>query len=170
MDGGQPPPIRGRGAPPAQERNRRGRFFEVVEAISDIVGSEPIERSELPGDTGQNVTQGVVLFWHSRAAVSAGTYTLAFAVDAANQRLPFSFGLGDLPARDGGHAFDLARFDTVSTWIGVGGNDANPADLPCAWDRYLATTRVQRAQELVDALRQIGADVRLTIFQAPRTG
>jgi len=98
------------------------------------------------------------------AALSAGTYTLPFGVDAANQPLPFPFGVGDLSARDGCRQFDVTRFDTVSTWIGVGGNDANPADLPRAWDPYLGTTRVQRARAFVDALRQIGATVSLTIF------
>jgi poly(3-hydroxybutyrate) depolymerase len=138
---------------------------------------------ELPGDLGVPLTQRIVLLGHSRgaqlalrftefhpervravAALSAGTYTLPFAVDAANQPLPFPFGVGDLSARDGGHPFDVARFDTVSTWVGVGGADANPGDLPRAWDPYLGTTRVQRARAFVDALRQIGAPVSLTIF------
>jgi pimeloyl-ACP methyl ester carboxylesterase len=144
---------------------------------------------ELPSDTGLNLTQRVVLFGHSRgaqlalrftefhpervravAAVSAGTYTLPFASDAQNQPILFPFGVGDLATRDGGRPFDVTRFDTVSTWIGVGSNDANPSDLPRAWDPYLGTTRVQRAQAFVAALQQIGADVHLTVFPGATHG
>jgi hypothetical protein len=85
-------------------------------------------------------------------------------MDTNNRPLLFPFGVSDLAAHDGGYPFDVARFDSVSTWIGVGGDDANPADLPRAWDPFLGTTRVQRAQVFTDALRKIGADVHLTIF------
>jgi pimeloyl-ACP methyl ester carboxylesterase len=132
---------------------------------------------QLPRTIGLPIAQRVLLLGHSRgaqlalrytefhpervrgvAAIAAGTYTLPFNVDASNQPLTFPFGLGDTLA------LDVGRFDAVPTWIGVGGEDANPGDLPRAWDRYLGNTRVQRARTYAEALRQVGVTVRLTVF------
>lgn len=68
------------------------------------------------------------------AAVAAGTYTLPTSFDAADGLIPFPLGLADLAARDSGRAFNSEAFAAVPVWIGVGGDDVNPADLPRAWD------------------------------------
>src|SRR5712692_3126097 len=78
------------------------------------------------------------------AALSAGTYTLPL-VAGPQGGMSFPFGVKDL-AQYGGSAFDPARFDGVQFWVGVGGQDNNPADLPRQWDTYEGTTRLQRAQ------------------------
>src|SRR5579859_3324409 len=103
----------------------------------------------LSARTGYAVQPRVLLFGHSRgaqlalrfteihpeeiagvAAVSAGTYTLPFALDAqTGDALQFPFGVADLARTDGGQAFDSRSFESVPIWIGVGGADNNDADV-----------------------------------------
>jgi pimeloyl-ACP methyl ester carboxylesterase len=91
------------------------------------------------------------------ASLSAGTYTLP-ATSAG-----FPFGLRDL-ARYTGQIFDAARFHDVPFWVGVGADDTNPADLPHQWDRFLGSTRVERARSFQAALRAAGARATLVRF------
>ena len=134
--------------------------------------------------TGYAVQPKVLLFGHSRgaqlalrfseihpeqvagvAAVSAGTYTLPLTRDAVSGKvLDFPFGVADLARDDGGQPFDASQFDTLPVWIGVGGADANPADVPAAWTPYIGPDRVDRAQTFADTLRNQGGDVSLTVF------
>ncbi|HEX8967058.1 MAG TPA: alpha/beta fold hydrolase, partial [Chloroflexota bacterium] len=133
---------------------------------------------------GYPVQPRVLLFGHSRgaqlalrftevhpdqvggvAAVSAGTYTLPLASDAqTGQALPFPFGIADLAQTDGGQPFDLATFDAVPIWVGVGGLDNVSADVPHAWDAYIGVGRLNRAQKFTQALQSLGARVSLTVF------
>jgi len=135
--------------------------------------------------TGQNVQPRVLLFGHSRgaqlalrfteihpnqvlgvAAVSAGTYTLPVSTDArTGQALDYPYGIANLAQTDGGQTFNASGFQAVPMWIAVGGADTNTADVPAAWSPYIGTTRVQRAQRFTQALRSLGADVTLTVFQ-----
>ena len=52
----------------------------------------------------------------------------------------------------------------VQFWVGVGGQDTNPADLPHQWNAYEGTTRVQRAQAFEAAMQHIGATSVLRVF------
>jgi|SRR5579859_6203264 len=138
----------------------------------------------LSARTGYAVQPRVLLFGHSRgaqlalrfteihpeeiagvAAVSAGTYTLPFALDAqTGDALQFPFGVADLARTDGGQAFDSRSFESVPIWIGVGGADNNDADVPDAWDAYIGPDRLDRAQAFTQALQSLGANVALTVF------
>jgi pimeloyl-ACP methyl ester carboxylesterase len=96
------------------------------------------------------------------AALSAGTYTLPIA-DGPDGTLSFPFGVRDLD-QYAGHAFDVARFETVAIWVGVGGQDTNPNEVPRQWDNVEGSTRVQRAQAFEAAAEQLGANAVLRIF------
>jgi pimeloyl-ACP methyl ester carboxylesterase len=99
------------------------------------------------------------------AAVSAGTYTLPEATDAATgQALDYPYGIADLAQNDGGQPFNMAAFEAVPIWIGVGGADNNAADVPSAWTPYIGNTRVDRATHFTQALQSLGANVSLTVF------
>ena len=82
------------------------------------------------------------------AAFSAGTYTLP----DRSQREVLPFGTADMQAYLG-HPLDLDALRQVHFLVGVGLLDANPGDLPRAWDLYEGSTRVQRASAFVRALR-----------------
>jgi pimeloyl-ACP methyl ester carboxylesterase len=134
--------------------------------------------------TGVSVNPRVLLFGHSRgaqlalrfteihpeevagvAAASAGTYTLPVSRDVhTGHALQFPFGVSDLAATDGGQAFNRPTFESVPIWIGVGGADTNEADVPDAWDPYIGTDRLGRAQSFTQTLQNMGADVELTVF------
>ena len=158
---------------PAQVASEEPALIEWLSKYLDV----------LPSVLAQNLAPRVLLVGHSRgaqlalrfaefhpervrgvAALAAGTYTLPFSVDAADHPMRFPFGIADLPDLDGGGAFDSGLFATVPIWIGVGGNDANPTDLPRAWDPYLGATRVQRARAFATAMRQLNAPVSVTEF------
>ena len=134
--------------------------------------------------TGSNVNPRVLVFGHSRgaqlalrfteihpelvvgvAAASAGTYTLPVSRDVhSGLALHFPFGVSDLAATDGGQAFNPHSFESVPIWIGVGGADTNEADVPDAWDPYIGTDRLNRAQTFTQTLQNMGANVALTVF------
>jgi pimeloyl-ACP methyl ester carboxylesterase len=146
--------------------------------------------SHLADHTGVEVEPKVMLFGHSRgaqlalrfteehpeqvaavAAVSAGTYTLPLMNDArSGAELDFPFGVADLAREDGGLPFDSQEFLDVPVWIGVGGNDTNPGDVPHAWDAYIGNNRLQRARAFTQALQQLGANVSLTVFPGAAHG
>ena len=100
------------------------------------------------------------------AALSAGTYTLPETI-GPDGNLTFPFGVQDLDQYTG-RDFDVARFDSVAIWVGVGAQDTNPNDLPRQWDRIEGSTRVQRAQAFEAAAQQLGADAVLRIFSNAR--
>jgi pimeloyl-ACP methyl ester carboxylesterase len=105
----------------------------------------------------------------TRAAVviSAGSYTLPTASDAQGQALPFPFGTADL-GRRAGRAIAPKALGAVPFWVAVGGNDANPDDVPRQWDATEGTTRLQRAGSFVRSLTDAGVTANLTVF--PNTG
>jgi pimeloyl-ACP methyl ester carboxylesterase len=94
------------------------------------------------------------------AALSAGTYTLP-------EDFQFPYGVQDLD-RYSGQPFDADRFDHVAFWVGVGGLDTNPNDLPRQWDGIEGSTRVQRAQTFEAAVEQQGAKAELQVFNNTR--
>jgi pimeloyl-ACP methyl ester carboxylesterase len=146
----------------------------LIRAIADYL-------DQLPALTGMPMRRQVLILGHSRgaqlahrfaefrpekvlavAALSAGTYTLP-QTSAPHAVLSFPFGVKDL-AQYTGHAFDPARFSGIRFWIGVGGLDNNPSDLPRQWDNVEGTNRVQRAQAFETAMVQLGAHSILRVF------
>jgi pimeloyl-ACP methyl ester carboxylesterase len=93
------------------------------------------------------------------AAFSAGTYTLP----DRSQREILPFGTADMQAYLG-HPLDLDALRQVHFLVGVGLLDANPSDLPRAWDPYEGSTRVQRASAFVGALQANGIPAQLHVF------
>jgi pimeloyl-ACP methyl ester carboxylesterase len=131
----------------------------------------------IPQQSGWQVRPEVLLLGHSRgaqlahrfaefrpdrvlgvAALSAGTYTLP------SSGMTFPFGLTDLARYNAGQGFDASRFDDVPFWVGVGGEDTNPADLPRQWDRLEGSTRLQRAQVFESALHALNVHAQLRVF------
>jgi pimeloyl-ACP methyl ester carboxylesterase len=142
----------------------------LIRALLDYV-------DRIPERSGLQVRPEVLLLGHSRgaqlahrfaefrpdrvlavAALSAGTYTLP------GSAMGFPYGLKDLASYNAGHAFDASRFDDVSFWLGVGGDDNNPADLPHQWDGLEGSTRVQRAQAFGAALHDLNVHAQLRVF------
>jgi poly(3-hydroxybutyrate) depolymerase len=130
----------------------------------------------IPERTGWQIRPEVLLLGHSRgaqlahrfaefrpdrvlgvAALSAGTYTLP------GSGMGFPYGLNDLARYNAGQAFDASRFDDVPFWLGVGGDDTNPTDLPRQWG-FEGTTRVQRAQAFESALHKLRVHSLLRVF------
>jgi pimeloyl-ACP methyl ester carboxylesterase len=146
----------------------------LIRALADYL-------DQLPQLTGFQTRRQVLILGHSRgaqlahrfaefrpekvlavAALSAGTYTLPQS-SGPQGGLAFPYGVKDL-AQYAGHSFDASHFDLVQFWVGVGGQDTNPADLPRQWDSLEGTTRVQRAQAFEAAMQQLGANSVLRVF------
>src|SRR5216683_5417051 len=146
----------------------------LIRALADYL-------DQLPQLTGLQTRRLVLILGHSRgaqlahrfaefrpdkvlavAALSAGTYTLPLS-SGPQGSMSFPFGVKDL-AQYAGSAFDTTRFDGIQFWVGVGGLDTNPADLPRQWDTYEGTTRLQRAQAFEAAMQQMGASSVLRVF------
>jgi pimeloyl-ACP methyl ester carboxylesterase len=146
----------------------------LIRALADYL-------DQLPQLTGMPLRRLVLVLGHSRgaqlahrfaefrpdrvlavAALSAGTYTLPLTVGPQGS-MSFPFGLKDL-ALYTGRAFDARRFGAIPFWIGVGGLDTNPAEVPRQWDSFEGTTRLQRAQAFEAAMQQLGASSVLRVF------
>jgi pimeloyl-ACP methyl ester carboxylesterase len=155
---------------------------KVVSEDPRLIGALVDYIEQLPQITGFPIRRQVLLLGHSRgaqlahrfaefrpdkvlavAALSAGTYTLPLAAEAQGKGLSFPFGIKDLE-KYGGRAFDPIRFEGVQFWLGVGGDDTNPNDIPRQWDAYEGNTRVLRAQAFEKAARQLGATTILRVF------
>jgi pimeloyl-ACP methyl ester carboxylesterase len=146
----------------------------LIRALADYL-------DQLPQQIGTPTRRLVLVLGHSRgaqlahrfaefrpdkvlavAALSAGTYTLPLSA-GPHGGMSFPYGIKDL-AQYAGRGFDSTRFDGIQFWVGVGGQDTNPNDLPRQWDTYEGTTRVQRAQAFEAAMQQMGASSVLKVF------
>lgn len=139
----------------------------------------------LPAETGYPLRERVLLYGFSRgaqsahrfalaypgrvlgvAAMSAGTYTLPIEHSAAYDNhvpLQFPVGVGDLDSYCG-RRFDQVALKQVPFWIGVGQNDNVPSDIPRTWDKYLGTTRVERAKAFEQTIAALGVKAQLAII------
>lgn len=100
------------------------------------------------------------------AMMAAGSYTLPAADWSAGdgpRPLPFPYGVSNLHELFG-QPFNAAAFQQVPFWIGVGGRDNYPDELPRQWDTYLGDDRVERAQRFAEWLQQSNVNARLRIF------
>jgi poly(3-hydroxybutyrate) depolymerase len=140
---------------------------------------------ELPSRTGLALRKRVLLYGFSRggqtahrfalfypksvlgvASFSCGTYTLPTTlIRQGSDEIPlkFPYGVGDIEQYEG-QPFDPSSVRQVDFWLGVGGRDNVPADVPHQWDAYIGTTRVDRAQSFSQSLTQLGAHTGLTVF------
>jgi pimeloyl-ACP methyl ester carboxylesterase len=137
---------------------------------------------QLPEQTGLQIDPGVLVLGFSRgaqlahrfaeayprrvrcvAALSAGTYTMPQVRAADGTVLSFPFGVGDFPSSVG-RPFQPEQLRSVRFWVGVGGVDTNPDDVPRQWDAYEGDDRLDRAQAFVAALSAIDVSARLTVF------
>jgi pimeloyl-ACP methyl ester carboxylesterase len=100
------------------------------------------------------------------AMMSAGTYTLpiaSFGSGSDARATPFPFGVADIQQLFG-RPFDSATFAQIPFWIGVGGRDNDPTDVPHQWDPYVGSNRVERAQRFAQWVEQAGASAELHVF------
>jgi len=159
---------------------------------SQLRGEDPVNASSLAGFLDQmpdlvnhSIQRRVFVYGFSRggqtanrfalaypdrvagvALASCGTYTLPVASvgqGAAARPLPFPYGVSDF-ADIFGRPFDSTGFARVPVWIGVGGQDVNPSDVPHQWDPYIGNQRVLRAQKFANWLRELGIDTQVQVF------
>lgn len=142
----------------------------------------------LPLQVGQPVRKGVFLLGHSRgaqlahrfslfypekvaavAALAAGTYTLPVASSDNGVQMAFPYGISNL-AELTGRPTSKPLLARVQYWVGVGGNDVNPLDVPRSWDPYIGTNRVVRAEAFQRTMQSIGAPAHLAIFPGANHG
>jgi hypothetical protein len=97
------------------------------------------------------------------AGLSAGSYTLPSMAGADGTALKYPYGTADVDTICG-QKFDAAATKQVAYWIGVGGADTKPEDVPRQWDQFVGTNRVDRAKRYVEILQQFGARASLALF------
>ena len=92
------------------------------------------------------------------ATLSAGTYTMPTSSES------YPLGIGDFTLWNHQRPFDAAALRRVRIFVGVGGADANPADVARAWDGVGGTTRLERATRFAKALQQLGVPSRFESY------
>ena len=139
---------------------------------------------DLPQRTGLATRDRVLFYGHSRGAqavhrfatfypertlgvvaLSAGSYTLPLATTTVNGRaqpLPMPYGVADLRVRLG-HDFNLGAFKRVTFRVEIGEHDANPNEMPRAWDPYLGKNRLDRARTYTQTLQALGVPATLVV-------
>jgi poly(3-hydroxybutyrate) depolymerase len=153
----------------ADARDNLPEVHAMLDALRAGVGGMDLEQRVLlyGFSRGAQMAQRFALAYPGEvaavAALSAGSYTLPERQDGTDRPLRFPFGIADLP--DVGLArFDGSLFGTIPFWVGVGGEDVNPADTSRAWDTYEGLTRVDRARAFAAHLQRHGNPVELHVF------
>ena len=77
---------------------------------------------------------------------------------------PYPLGVGDFALWNHQRPFEVAALRHVRVFVGVGGADANPADVARAWDAVGGTTRLERGTRFAEALQQIGVPSRFESY------
>jgi dienelactone hydrolase len=139
----------------------------------------------LPDETSLQLREQVLIYGFSRggqlahrfalaypsrvvaaAIMSPGSYTLPMESSAAfdnHAPLTFPVGVSDI-GNYCGRSFDVEAVKKIPFWIGVGDKDTAPSDVPRLWDKYLGTTRLERARKFASLLSGVGAQVQLNVF------
>ena len=139
----------------------------------------------LPEITGLPVRRGALLYGFSRggqsanrfalafpnhvagvAILSSGTYTLPFSslrVSDNDLAMPYPFGTANF-AELFGSAFNSTSFAALSFWVGVGGRDSIPGDVPQQWNNFIGDDRVERAERFAGLLKEAGVDAEARVF------
>src|SRR5438309_8071780 len=92
------------------------------------------------------------------ATFSAGTYTMP------TSSAPYPLGVGDFALWNGRRPLDVAALRNVRVLVGVGGADANPADVVRAWDAVGGTTCLERGTRFAHALEELGGPSRFATY------
>ena len=136
----------------------------------------------LPARTGVSIKPGILMFGFSRgsqeairfslmfpdytlgvAGLSAGSYTLPSTTYADGQAMKYPYGIADVDTICG-EKFNVAATKQIAFWIGVGGADTKPDDVPRQWDALVGTNRLERAQRFAEILQQFGARASFEVF------
>jgi pimeloyl-ACP methyl ester carboxylesterase len=147
------------------------RLAAFLDRLPELVGMDVKPAVLTYGfSRGGQAAQRFALVYPDRVAgvavVSSGTYTLplrAFGADGAAASLPFPYGMADCPELFG-RSFDAERLTRVPFWIGIGGRDSDPADVPHQWDPYIGDDRLERAGRFAHALRGAGVNAEVVEF------
>jgi len=166
---------------------RYGNWTDLTELTKDDLKYSRMLRdtlSQLPQKLGLKLRQHVLIYGFSRgaqlahrfalfyparvetvAAFSAGTYTLPTEKKSkTTEPLPLPYGVGDLQQQIG-QSCDWTQLKKISFWLGVGANDNRSDDVPRVFDPYVGRNRVERARAFEEALKALGIDVHLVVFQ-----
>jgi pimeloyl-ACP methyl ester carboxylesterase len=147
------------------------RMASFLDRLPEITGLPFQSRALVYGFSrgGQEANRFALAYPERVAAVammSCGTYTLPArwtGSDAQRVALRFPYGTSDF-ADLFGRDFDADTFDHIAFWVGVGGRDNDPADVPRQWDPYLGNDRTQRAQRFTASLQSTGVHAQLNVF------
>jgi pimeloyl-ACP methyl ester carboxylesterase len=158
-----------------EETRNLPRLAVFLDRLPEIVGMTVKPTILAYGfSRGGQAAQRFALVYPDRVAgvatISSGTYTLplrAFSADGSGAALPFPFGMADCPELFG-RSFDVERLTRVPFWIGIGGRDSDPADVPHQWDPYIGDDRLERAGRFAQALR--GAGINAEVAEFANTG
>jgi len=147
------------------------RIAAFLDRLPEITGFPFQSRALVYGFSrgGQEANRFALAYPEQVAAVavmSCGTYTLPAGwtgTDSERVALRFPYGTSDF-ADLFGRAFDAATFDRIPFWVGVGGRDNDPADVPRQWDPYIGGDRTQRAERFTASLQSMGSQAQLNVF------
>ncbi|MBI4213756.1 MAG: alpha/beta fold hydrolase [Chloroflexi bacterium] len=146
-----------------EAREHLPRIARFLDELPEAIGLAIQPRALLYGySRGGQTANRFALAFPDRVAgvaiVSAGTYTVPAEQGPAaesGEALPFPFGVADL-SQVVGVSFDREAFSAVRIWVGVGEEDADPAETPRQWDRYLGGSRLERAERFAGWVRGAG--------------
>jgi pimeloyl-ACP methyl ester carboxylesterase len=158
-----------------EETRNLPSIARFLDRLPEVVGMSVRPTVLLYGfSRGGQAAQRFALVFPDRVAgvvsLSSGTYTLplrAFALGESSSALPFPFGMADCPELFG-RSFDAEQLTRVPFWIGIGGRDSDPADVPQQWNPYIGDDRLERAGRFAQALRNAGVNAEVVEF--PGTG
>ena len=166
--------------------------YRDYKIVSNVVADEQMMMprlrtiiDDLPTRTGLSFRSQVLLYGFSRGAqmvhrfaewypekvlavalFSAGSYTMprtTMTMNGTPQNMAYPFGVADLGAYNGGF-FNEVAFRGVKFFVGVGGADANPGDVPRDWDVVQGTTRVARATSFANTLTRMNMQTTMQVF------
>ncbi len=155
----------------SEEKKQMAWLNSLLASLPDRTGLSLKEKALFYGfSRGAQLSHRFALAYPQRvlaaAIMSPGTYTLPVEHSAAyNNHAPLDFpvGVNDI-SNYCGKSFNAKAVAGIPFWVGVGEKDNSPGDVPRMWDQYIGMTRVDRARSFAASLKDLGADVELTVF------